>query len=245
MSEWSLGKNEVLVARSAWMFMSMGEMATCGAKLLLEGGSFFCATVLDVFSGQSEGRNREQTYDYQSVAAFQDPLISVWSWNEYSSGKAQPVLASSTSSLSPSWNMFPTPLSMGDAKLGCDVLYIPPSSADSATSSRKNWHCRNLPTALGLSFSFYNQIMQHQQHQFTPAWASWAPHPRWQAGFVSRLQRLQPGPPRCISAHMGRRLLKSSLYQLVSASQLENCLVLYEAEQWDWVHTLKLWLASI
>lgn len=46
------------------MFMSMGEMATCGAKLLLEGGHFFCATVLNVFSGQRKGRNREKTNDY-------------------------------------------------------------------------------------------------------------------------------------------------------------------------------------
>lgn len=133
MSEWSPGKNKVLTARSAWVFMLMGEMVTCGAKLLLGGGDFFCASVLNVFSGQRKGRNREKTYDYQSVAAFQDPLISSWSWNKYSSGtalwlvnKPQPVLASSTSSLSPSKDMFPTPLSIEGAKLGYGVTtYCP------------------------------------------------------------------------------------------------------------------------
>lgn len=131
------------------------------------------------FLAKEKVENREKTYDCQSVAAFQDPLISGWSWNEYSSeialwleNKPQPVLASGTSSLSASKDIFPTPLSIGGAKLGSDVLHIAPPSADSATSSRKNWHCRNLATALGLntgSVSFYSQIMQHQQHQLTPA----------------------------------------------------------------------------
>lgn len=216
-----------------------GKWRLVGQSCCLMGGSFFSVPLFWMcFLAKEKVENREKTYDYQSVAAFQDPLISSWSWNEYSSGtalwlenKPQPVLASGTSSLSPSKDMFPTPLSIGGAKLGCDVLHTASLSRFSDFLEKKigiveiwrqHWDSVSVSVAKQCSISSTGSLQ---------------PEP---AGHLRLFLPPQSasGPPHCISAHTGRGLLKSSLYQLVSASQLENCLLLYEAELWDWIHTV-------
>lgn len=86
-----------------------------------------------------------------------------------------------STSLSQSWNMSPRP--------ACDVTHIAPSSADSATSSKSNWHCWHSLQHMHSSSGFYS-------------WTSWLRLliPADRPGLSPPPPRCISGPPRCILA---------------------------------------------